>query len=287
MAYGVQSQNQQSLKPVSRTQNKNQYDTFYFTDFIAAQITTIDGGVFSTVTSTGTVSTNPTDGITGFGITGCHGTVRLNTSATSSQSAAAAVTVGYNNASYNLLCGIQSPSSSALVSKYEIETLIRTGPIIFDGTTSGGFFRIGFLDSILNSSLNRGVYFERLANGTTNDTTFWVTVLSLSNGSERTNTSVTFSTNTTYRLYLSLEAFTGGTYTITYKIKNMTTGTNTEGTITPTTNRVPTATTDNMAGIVVVGKTAITSTTDVQLHVDYMGMRIRKPISREILLGTL
>jgi hypothetical protein len=89
---------------------------------------------------------------------------------------------------------------------------------------------------------------------------------------------------------LSLEAFTDGTYTITYKIRaedadgNVT---NTEGTITPTTNRVPTATTDIMSATISMGRATNTTSTARSLAVDYMAVRIRKPITREILLGTL
>jgi hypothetical protein len=287
MAYGVQSPNQQSIKPVSRTRNKNQYDAFYFTDFNHLnQSTYADGGVFTTNAS-GAVTINSTTGLQAFGLTACSGTVLLSTTTTSNATNAASVSLGYNNASYNLLCGIQTPSSSSLVSKYEIETLIRTDSTIFSSAASlGGFIQCGFKDSLTNSSQFRGVYFEYLTDGTTNDTTFWVKVDSLSNGEERTDTGVTVSANTTYRLYLSLEAFTGSTYRIEYKIKNMTTGTNTEGTITPTTNRVPTATADIMAAVVGMGRQTNTTTTAIIIWVDYMGVRIRKPIAREILLGT-
>jgi len=287
MAYGVQSPNQQSIKPVSRALNKNQYDTFYFSDFThTAQSTYVDGGVITT-NATGVVTVNPAAGIIGFGITACSGTVQLSTSTTSNATNAASVSLGYNNASYNLLCGIQTPSSSSLVSKYEIETLIRTdGTIFSSGASLGGFIQCGFKDSLTNTSQFRGVFFEYLTDGTTNDTTFWVKVDSLSNGEERTNTSVTVSANTTYRLYLSLEALVGGTYSIVYKIRNVTTGTNTEGTITPTTNRVPTATGDTMAAVVGMGRQTNVTTTAINLFVDYLGVRIRKPIAREILLGT-
>jgi len=291
MAYGVQSLNQQSIKPVSRTQNKNQYDAFYFTDFThGLQTTYVDGGVFTTNTSnSGAVTVNPTSGLTGFGITACSGTVQLSTSTASNANSAASVALGHNNGSFNLLCGIQTPSSSSLVSKYEIETLIRTGSSIFSSAASlGGFIHCGFKDSLTNTLLNRGVHFEYLTDGTTNDTTFWVKVESLSNGEERTDTGVTVSANTTYRLYLSLEAFTGSTYSIVYKIKNMTTGTIAEGTITPTANRVPTGTgtSDGMAAVVGIGRQTNTTTTAINIWVDYMGVRIRKPIAREILLGT-
>jgi hypothetical protein len=173
------------------------------------------------------------------------------------------------------------------VSKYEIETLIRTDTTIFSSAASlGGFIQCGFKDSLTNSSQFRGVYFEYLTDGTTNDTTFWVKVDSLSNGEERTDTGVTVSANTTYRLYLSLEAFTDSTYSIVYKIKNMTTGTIAEGTITPTASRVPTRTSDIMSAIVGMGRQTNTTTTAIIIWVDYMGVRIRKPIAREILLGT-
>ena len=287
MAYGVQSPNQQSIKPVSRTQNKNQYDAFYFTDFHYSALSTyVDGGVFSTNTSGGAVTVNPTAALTAFGITACSGVVQLSTSTTSNATNAASVSMAYNNGGYNLIAGIQTPTSSSFVSKYEIETLIRTDATIFSsGATLGGYIHCGFKDSLTNSQF-AGVFFEYLTDGTTNDTTFWVKVSSLSNGSERTNTSVTVSANTTYRLYLSLEAFTGPTYTITYKIKNITTGASTEGTITPTSNRVPTANSDNMAAMLGIGRATNVTTTAILLNVDYMGVRIRKPIVREILLGT-
>ena len=287
MAYGVQGINQQTIKPVSRVQNKNQYDAFYFCDFHhTAQATFSDGGLFTT-NATGAVTVNNTGGLTGFGITACSGTVMLSTSTTSNATNAASASLGYNNGSLNLICGIQRPPSPSFVSKYEIETLIRTDASIFSsGASLGGFIQCGFKDSLTNTSQLRGVFFEYLTDGTTNDTTFWVKVDSLSNGEERTDTTMTVSANTTYRLYLSLEAFTEATYAVTYKIKNMTTGTIAEGTITPTTNRVPVASTDTMAAVVGMGRQTNVTTTPIVIWVDYMGVRIRKPISREILLGT-
>lgn len=284
MAYGVQSPNQQSIKPVSRAINKNQYDTFYFSDFThVAQLTYADGGQITTQGS-GAVTINPAAGITGFGITACSGTVQLSTSTNSNATNAASVALG---STFNLLCGIRTPSSSSLVSKYEIETLIRTGGTIFSsGASLGGYIKCGFMDSLTQTLQNRGVFFEYLTDGTTNDTTFWVKVDSLTNGEERTDTSVTVSANTTYRLYLSLEALVDGTYRIVYKIRNMTTGTGTEGTITPTTNRVPTGTSDTMTAAVAMGRRTNVTTTAINLFVDYLGVRICKPIAREILLGT-
>tara|TARA_B110000503_G_C7121722_1_gene402802 strand:+ start:99 stop:998 length:900 start_codon:yes stop_codon:yes gene_type:complete len=299
MAYGIQSPNQQRIESVSRTQNKNQYDAFYFTDIHnLTNLTYQEGGVFTTQ-GVGTLGFN-TSALQPMPLfwnsnyvnsqTKGSGVVQLSTQAGTNSTNHFSLNLGYNTASYNLLCGIQTPSSSSLVSKYEIEGSVYTPNSPFSsGTTTGGYYRCGFMDSPANAIV-RGLYFEYLQDGTTLDTTWFVTLKSLSNGSERTNTGVTVAINTIYRLYLSLEAFTGGTYTITYKIRAEDTSgnvTNTEGTITPTTNRVPTATTDTMSATISIGR-ATNSTAAVRvLNVDYMGVRIRKPISREILLGTL
>ena len=299
MAYGIQSPNQQRIESVSRTQNKNQYDAFYFTDIHnLATVTYQEGGVF-TLQSPGTVTLNSlanfsqifrTPGFINAQTKG-SGVVQLSTAGGAANSTNySSLNLGYNTAIYNLLCGIQTPSSSSLVSKYEIEGSVYMPVSLFSsGTTTGGYYRCGFMDSPANSIV-RGLYFECLQDGTTLDTTWFVTLKSLSNGSERTNTGVTVSINTIYRLYLSLEAFTGGTYTITYKIRaedNIGNVTNTEGTITPTTNRVPTATSDIMSATISMGRATNSTALGRYLAVDYMGVRIRKPISREILLGTL
>jgi len=298
MAYGIQSPNQQRIESVSRIQNKNQYDAFYFTDIHNfANLTYMEGGVF-TVNSSGTVAYNTgsafmslfynrnwiNDQTKGSGALTFAPSGNNNSSSNS-------LNLGHNASLFNLLCGIQTPSSSSVVSKYEIEgSVYMAGALFSSGATAGGYYRCGFMDSVTNN-IARGLYFECLQDGTTLYTTWFVTLKSLTNGSERTNTGVTVSLNTIYRLYLSLEAFTGGTYTITYKIRAEDSSgnvTNTEGTITPTTNRVPTATTDIMSATISMGRaTNTTSSTSRNFSVDYMAVRIRKPITREILLGTL
>jgi hypothetical protein len=89
-------------------------------------------------------------------------------------------------------------------------------------------------------------------------------------------------------MYLCVEVNNAGTYTTTYKIKNMNTGTNTEGTTSPTTNaRYPAAATDYFGAGIVNSKANTSTTTPITLNVDYLGVRIRRPLSREILIGNI
>lgn len=290
MAYGVQSPNQQSIKPVSRVLNKNQYDTFYFCDFHeVAQTTYREGGGFSNITGNGGVgNANPTTGLTNFGLTACSGTIQLTTGSTSNATGYSAVSIGWSStASSVLLTAPQIPSSSAFISKYEIETLIRTDSTIFSSASSlGGVLRFGFCNDLTSLAPNDGVWLEFLTDGTTNDTTFNVAWKTAGNTKQRSDTGVSFSASTTYRLYLSYEVSPAGTYTTTYKIKNMTTGTNTEGTASPaTSNRNPSDGTIGITPLLCIAKQTNTTVTPIAIWVDYIGVRIRKPISREILLG--
>jgi hypothetical protein len=105
---------------------------------------------------------------------------------------------------------------------------------------------------------------------------------------ERNDTTVTVAVNTTYRMYLSVEVDSSGIYTTTYKIKNITTGTNTEGTTSPTTNaRYPSAATDYLGVTVLNSKTVTATTTSINAILDYLGVRIRRPLFREILIGKI
>jgi hypothetical protein len=105
---------------------------------------------------------------------------------------------------------------------------------------------------------------------------------------ERNDTTVTVATNTTYRMYLSVEVDSAGNYTTTYKIKNMTTNTSTEGTTSPTTNaRYPSAATDYLGVTVLNSKAVTATTTSITTNLDYLGVRIRRPLSREILIGNI
>jgi hypothetical protein len=142
------------------------------------------------------------------------------------------------------------------------------------------------MDSMTTTLLTTGVWVEYLTDGTTNDTTFWIAWASAGNAKQRSDTGVTVSANTTYRIYLSIEVNTAGTCTTTYKIKNITTGTNTEGTPSPANaSRNPTNSGSGMAAAVAIGRQTDTTATAILLDVDYVGVRIRKPIAREILLG--
>jgi hypothetical protein len=107
-----------------------------------------------------------------------------------------------------------------------------------------------------------------------------------SGGTTRVDTGVTVSTNTTYRLYLSTEVNSDGVFTTNYKIKNMTTGTNTEGTASPSaSSHYPTANTDYMGSAITNSKQVTATNTSIVLYVDYIGTRIRRPVSREILIA--
>lgn len=291
MAYGIQSPNQQSNQFVSRSINKTQQDVFYFTDFHSYPTPSnstsaiySDGGVGFAIASgvgNGTGTMNPA-GVTAFGQTACSGFIRLNTSTSSNNSASASV--GFKNGgNYYLVPGLTAPATG-LICKYEFETLILTGSTIFSSASSlGGLYRFGFTDNTSGSVAN-GVYFEFINDGTTNDTTFWI-VWKATSSQERANTSVTVSANTKYRLYLSIETNSAGTHTTTYKIKNLTTGTNTEGTATPANlARIPTSGSVTMGAGCALSRAVNTTTTPITMDVDYVGVRIRKPLNREILL---
>jgi hypothetical protein len=94
-------------------------------------------------------------------------------------------------------------------------------------------------------------------------------------------------------MYLSTEVNSAGTYTTTYKILNENTGTKTEGTASPSASSHNTGegwTTYAMGAAVVNCKAGLgetTTTTTVALYIDYMGVRIRRPITREILIGSI
>jgi len=289
MAFGVKNPNQQVFQAAARTENPTQHDVFYFCDFhqhLAPNSSGLyaEGGIVAGRQSGGTISSNPSTGIAAFGITACSGVIELGTSAASNNTASSGVGF-YNGVQYRVVPGIQTPTSG-IISKYEYETLIRTGSVIFNNAASlGGWIRCGYANnSVGTTQPGSGIYFEFRQNATTNDTTFWI-VWRESSSEERFNTGVTVSTSTTYRLYLSIERNTAGVVTTTYKIKNMTTGTNTEGTASPAnTARIPTGTTPMGAGVSIARENSITATIIILL-IDYIGVRIRRPLNREIGLG--
>jgi hypothetical protein len=228
----------------------------------------------------GSIGSNTTPILTPFGgHTAANGAISLSTGTTRNSTGYGSI---YTHQA--ILPGIPTPTSG-LVTKYEFECLIRTTSPIHSNSVIG-VYRLGFMNSISNAASSQGVYFEFLCDGTTTDTTWKVVFMNTT--AERNDTTVTVAVNTTYRMYLSVEVDSSGIYTTTYKIKNMTTGTNTEGTTSPTTNaRYPSGATDYFGVTVLNSKTVSATTTSVLLILDYLGVRIRRPLFREILIGNI
>jgi hypothetical protein len=282
MAYGVQSINEQVLIGSSQTENPTQLDTIIFTDFHSATTPSTtspaQGGViYANASNGGALTNNTTAHFTAFGITAASGVVSLSTGTTSNATGYSALYT-----SNNILPGLPTPSSG-LVTKYEFEAMIRTDSAIHSDAVRG-FYRMGFGNSITNANQSDGVYFEFLCNGTTTDTT-WNIVFIKDTTQERVNTTVTVSASKTYRMYLCVEVNPSGTYTTTYKIKNLTDNTNTENTASPsTTARYPTAADDYMGAFMTNSKTVTATATARLIFVDYIGVRLRRPVAREILI---
>jgi len=282
MAYGVNSINELVLIGSSQTENPTQLDTIIFTDFHSVSVpsttVTAQGGVlYANAANGGALTSNTTAHFTAFGITAASGVVSLSTGTTSNSTGYASIYT-----SNNILPGLPTPSAG-LVTIYEYEVLLRTDTTIHDNTVRG-YYRMGFGNSISNADQSDGVYFEFLYNGTTNDTT-WKVVFKKDGTEERIDTTVTVAASKTYRMYLSVQANSDGTYTTTYKIKNLTDNTNTENTAAPsTTARYPTAAGDYMGGFITNSKTVTATATARLIFVDYIGIRIRRPVAREILI---
>jgi hypothetical protein len=136
-----------------------------------------------------------------------------------------------------------------------------------------------------NTAPTDGVYFEFLYDGATNDTT-WNVVFRKDGSQERVNTTVTVAANKLYRLYMSVEKDTSGTYTTTYKIKNVTDATNTESTAAPSNAAVyyPAATTDYMGVAFIATKAGTATTNSTFVILDYMTTRIRRKLNREMVI---
>jgi hypothetical protein len=283
MAYGVNSINEQILIGSSQTENPTQLDTIIFTDFHSVSVpsttVTAQGGVlYANSANGGALTSNTTAHFTAFGVTAASGVVSLSTGTSSNNTGYASIYT-----SNNILPGLPTPGTG-LVTIYEYEVLLRTDTTIHDNTVRG-FYRMGFGNSITNADQSDGVYFEFLYNGTTNDTTWHVAFRKDAGTIDRVDTTVTVAASKTYRMYLSVQANSDGTYTTTYKIKNLTDNTNTEGTATPTTTaRIPTAAGDYMGGFITNSKTVTTTATARLIFLDYIGIRIRRPVAREILI---
>lgn len=298
MAYGVMSFNGGlgNVELIPATVNKyerfaqgataSQMDNIFFTDFIHSATTSAtvpaSGGVFYTpVANGGSISANAAVDYAAIGIDSSSGIIRLTTGTTNNATGYAAVTT-----SNQLVAGIPTPTTG-FVTKYEWECLLEPDATIF-GATRNGSVRFGLMSGNINTAPADGVYFEFLYDGTTNDTT-WNVVFRKDNTQERANTTVTYSASNVYRLYMCVEKDSGGTFTTTYRIKNITTGTETTGTPAPSVPATyyPAATGDYMGIALVCAKAGTATTNSTFILCDYITARIRKKLFREfIIFGT-
>lgn len=250
----------------------SQSDFVAFNDFVANNhSSSIPNGPWLAVNANGGTFIISTGQTVAFGFDACNGVLGFSTGTTNNAT-------GYSSTTLqaNLLPGIPTPSNG-FITKYEIECRLRTDT---DVITQNTITKVGFADIFTNVTPTDGVYIERIYNGTVNETTFKV-VFRNGGAEERIDTAVAFSANTTYRVYLSVERNTSGVFTTTWEIVNDTTGTTSTGTATPTnTARYPSASTDYLNAGVSISKTGATTTTARVLLVDYIGVRIRRPLRR-------
>jgi hypothetical protein len=293
MAYGVSNINDQSLAATSQIRPTTQLDFVQFSDFSGSTIpsTSIltEGTGIGIAASSAAIGTTNTTSTGGFGgTTGPNSAFSITTSSLNN-----ATDIGTINTVATLLPGIPLPAAG-LITKYEFETRIRTAATIHSNTVRGAF-RFGFMDTTFmttagDSSFN-GVFYRFMCNGSVTDTNWMIYWVNPDIGtSSAFDTGVAVNTATTYRMYLSVERNSAGVYTTTYKIFNENTGTKTEGTASPSSSSAYPGegfTTYAMGAAVVNCKAVTATTTTVALYIDYMGIRIRRPINREILIGSI
>jgi hypothetical protein len=297
MAHGVRNINDQTLFATAQTRPVTQLDFTQFSDFNNYQTYTsnvnssgTEGAGFGVAASSASLGTTNSTNSAGFGgLTGPSSVISITTSSSNN-----ATDVGSINTHQLLLPGLPVPASG-FVTKYEFETRIRTAATIHSNSVRGAF-RAGFMDvNGMNSpgdSAFAGPHFRFMCDGTTTDTNwmiYWCNPNTV--GNSTADTGVAVSASTTYRMYLATEVNSAGIYTTTYKILNENTGTRTEGTASPSDpahNTGENITTYGMGAAVVNCKSNVTATTTtVALYIDYMGVRVRRPISREILIGSI
>lgn len=268
------------------TSGSTQMDTIFFTDFIASATSSatvpVSGGVFFTpVANGGGITANSTTDFAAVGVNSSIGVVRLATGTTNNATGYAAVTTANG-----ILSGIPTPTSG-YVTKYEWECAVKTDTNIF-GAARNGSLRFGIMSGNINTAPTDGVYFEFLYDGTTNDTV-WNVVFRKDGAQERVSTGISFLASKLYRLYMCVEKDTAGTYTTTYKVKNITDATEANSTAAPSNAAVyyPAATGDYMGVSFVCAKAGTATTNSTFVILDYIGARIRRKLTREmLLLGT-
>lgn len=299
MAYSIRSINENVLIGTVNNDNPNQLDFICFTDFIQLAAPTnalsASGGGFASTTGNGGTST-----FTGaaFGsyigyqtgsIKDGSGVINMNTGTTSNNS-------GYisHGTSMSILPGIPTPGAG-LITKYEAECgiVLQSVPNLL--TSTSGAYRFGFMNSNSNTEPTDGIYleFESDSAQLPGDTT-WNLVIRKNGSGERIDTGVVVDeageTGLAYRLYLCVERDTSGVISITYKIRNRTFGvpvTDTEVTTTASnTAYYPSANDDYMGLNLIITKLTDVRATASVLYCDYIGCRIRRPLEREILIGT-
>jgi hypothetical protein len=285
MAYSTYSINEYNLPSVAQSANSSQLDTIIFCDYHqgstpSATVPSQGGVIYSTLLNGGAITNNTQAHIEAFGVTACSGVISLSTGTTSNST-------GYSvqHTSPLIVPGFSTPSSGK-ISKYEVEALLRTDSTIHGNspTTLRGFYRFGWQSSITNTVSTDGVYFEYLCDGTTTDTT-WNIVFRKDGTQSRADTTVAVTASKTYRLYLSVEVDSGGTATTTYNVRNVTDSTGASGTASPSSSsHYPTGSADYMGLVLTNSKITTTSTTARLIFVDYIGCRIRRELSRQILL---
>lgn len=296
MAHGVLNINDQSLFASSQTRSVTQLDFTQFSDlnhnsaFTSGSASSgSEGAGFGAAASSASLGGTNTTSTAGFGgVTGPSSAISITTSTINN-----ATDVGSINTHQLLVPGLPVPAAG-FITKYEFETRIRTAATIHSNTVRGAF-RAGFMDingmNTAGDSALAGPHFRFMCNGTVTDTNwmiYWINPFSGLNSTA--DTGVAVNASTTYRMYLSTEVNSAGVYTTTYKIFNETTGTKTEGTASPsasTHNNGEGWTTYAMGAAVVNCKAVTATTTAVAIYIDYMGVRIRRPISREILIGSI
>jgi len=281
MSYGIDATTDFSIFGTGETDNPGQLDIMWFSDCHSATATspfTLEGGSYNTITANGgSIGVNTIQILSTISHNDCSGILNLQTGTTSNSTGYAIVLT-----SIRILPGIPTPSNG-FVTKYEYEVGVRPSATMHSNTVRGAYI-FGFADTISNTLPTKGIYFEFLCDGTTTDTN-WMVVIKSSSGTSRISTGVAVTAVNLYRLYLCVEVNSAGTYTTTYKIKNVTTSVSTEGTVSPTSDtHYPSSSTDYMGSIALNTKRTTATATSVALVLDYIGTRIRRPLSREILI---
>lgn len=282
MAYAVTSPTSYIFHGNSVSKNSSQLDLRFFTDFhtpySTAGLLTEGANFIHASANGGGISVQSAAIHSDFGITFGSGVMGFSTGTTSNSAGNCSVYTASH------IVGIPTPSNGTVV-KYECELLMKTvSSTGIPDSAANGFYRFGFMDSQNQLSPGNGVYFEYMYDGSKTDTTWYLSFMN--SFEERVDTTMTVASGKIYRLYLSVERNSSGTFTTTYNIKNITDNTTVSGTAAPsTTARYPSSETASfMYPAFVVSKTGTATTTTKQVYLDYFAARIQKPVDREILL---